>query len=177
MLILPSQQFPLWKAQPCGYIIQHCQKPSPIPDVLVYIGYLPSLGPGAPVIAHSTGHYPGGVNPGNESKPKNPLKRTLSVVSSPPKSVKSQKLDTWYDDAQYPNWTPASKPAETICETPAPSEAEDWPATADVEMPPPPAPSGAEVKDALYWKFLCQNSGNPNFRTYRHLTNQNYILK
>ena len=126
------------------------------------------------MIAHSTGEYPGGVNPDEKPKPKNALKRTLSVVSSPPKSVKSQKFDTWYDDAQYPNWTPASKPAETVCETPVPSEAEELPATADGDMPPPPAPSGPEVKDALYWKFLCRNSGNQKPRTCWHLANPNY---
>lgn len=104
---------------------------------------------GAPVIAHSTGHYPAGVNPSDN--PKRSLKRALSVVSSP---AKSQKLDTWYDDAQDPNWTPPIEPADTVCETPAPSEADvELPARTGGDMPPPPPPSGPEVKDALYWKL------------------------
>ena len=90
------------------------------------------------------------MNPSDN--PKRSLKRALSVVSSP---AKSQKLDTWYDDAQDPNWTPPIEPADTVCETPAPSEADaELPARTGGDMPPPPPPSGPDVKDALYWKFL-----------------------
>eukprot|EP00435_Cladocopium_sp_Y103_P001744 s809_g1.t1 len=118
------------------------------------------LAPGAPVIAHSTGCYPAGV----EETEKSGLKRCLSVASSP--EGKSQKLDEMFQDAQTPiskvrtPGSPETKldspeprvpvPAE-VFGTPLPSERA---APDSASMPPPPVPSGGnDPKDALYWKF------------------------
>ena len=112
------------------------------------------LAPGAPVIAHSTGHYPAGV----EETEKGGLKRCLSVASSP--EGKSRKLDEVFQDAQTPIsrvHTPCSP--ETKLDSPGPSEpvpaeVSGTPAPDSASMPPPPVPSGGnDPKDALYWKF------------------------
>lgn len=116
------------------------------------------LAPGAPVIAHSTGSYPAGV----EDMEKGGLKRCLSVASSPER--KSQKLDEFFQDAQTPLsrvHTPGSPGTKLdspepcvpvpagVLGTPRPERG----VPDSASMPPPPVPSGGNDKDALYWKF------------------------
>ena len=129
---------------------------------------------GAPIIAHSTGHYPAGVPPTPRTCPREPepnqsgsVKRNLaqafvdeSVATThpnPPETVKSSRKSMGHD-AQDPNsflnapLTPRYTPAKSV--DGAPSER---PSPKPSQTSQTPSQQKSNEKDALYWKFFASN--------------------
>lgn len=136
------------------------------------VGVVPVV-EGAPIIAHSTGHYPAGVPPTPRTCPREPepnqsgsVKRNLaqafvdeSVATThpnPPETVKSSRKSMGHD-AQDPNsflnapLTPRYTPAKSV--DGAPSER---PSPKPSQTSQTPSQQKSNEKDALYWKLRRQ---------------------